>query len=101
MVPYISYRPDVFFSTGDERKSVKSNKKGRRLFRQIVVWAGELKGDFEVCVPGVQGYFFDYGLSDIAGKGFFDVAQTIVNVFRRALSNHLNGTVQQVTDPAG
>jgi len=61
---------------------------------------GSIKGDFEVFVPGVAGDFFDFGFSDMGPKGFFDVSDTIGNVVRRPLGNHLNGAIGQIADEA-
>jgi len=61
----------------------------------------KLKSNFEILVPGVKWYFFDFGFPDVVGKGLFNVPQTIVNVVRSALCEHLNGAIHQVSDQAG
>ena len=63
--------------------------------------AGWLKSDFEVFVPGVGRNFFDFGLSDVTCEAVIDVAEAIVNVVRKALSDHLNSAVQEVANPPG
>ena len=65
------------------------------------VWAFELKSDFEVCILGVGGYFFDFGVSDIAGEGIFYVPEAIVNIIGTALCEHLNNAVRHISDEAG
>ncbi len=60
-----------------------------------------LEGNFEFCVSGVNGDFFDFVTSYIAGKGFFDVSDAVSNVIFRALGEHFHGTIGTVSDEAG
>jgi len=57
-----------------------------------------LKCDFEVFVPAAEGDFLSFCLADIAGKAFFDIANTVVYVISGALSNYLNGTIAAIAN---
>jgi hypothetical protein len=61
----------------------------------------ELKSDFEIHVSQIRGDFLDSGISDVAGKIFLNLLYAIVDVFRRALGEHLDGAVRHVADEAG
>ncbi len=60
-----------------------------------------LVGNFEIHVSGVDGDFFDFGFSYIAGKGSFDVSDAIVYIRIGALGQHLDSTIRTVADKAG
>lgn len=61
----------------------------------------ELKSDFEVRVSRFRGDFLDSGISDVAGKIFLNLLDAVVNVVSRALGEHLDGAVRQVSDKTG
>jgi hypothetical protein len=64
-------------------------------------WELVLKSNFEFYMLGVKGRFFDFSLSYIAGKGFFDVSNASGNVIGGALGKHLYSAVMAVTDKSG
>ena len=61
----------------------------------------ELKGEFEVCVLGVERYFFDFCVFDVIVEGFFDVPDASLNIFSGALGYHFDGAVEQVPHHSG
>ena len=60
-----------------------------------------LIGNFEIHVSGVNGDFFDFGFSYIAGEGFFDVSDAIVYIRIRARGEHFYSTIRTVADRTG
>jgi len=44
---------------------------------------------------------FDFGFSDIAGKGFFCFSDAIIYIFGKTLGKHLHGAIRAVADKAG
>ena len=68
----------------------------------LFIWLDDsLICDFKVEVCRIDGDFFDFGVSYIAGKGILYFPDAIVNIFIRALGKHLNGAVGAVSDEAG
>ena len=68
----------------------------------LFIWLDDsLIGNFEVEVLRVNGDFFDFGLSYIAGKGVLSFPDAVVNICIGALGKHLNGAVGAVADKAG
>ena len=49
----------------------------------------------------IGGDFLDFGFSYVSGKIFFDRLYAIINFFRGALGEHLDGAARQVTDKTG
>lgn len=49
----------------------------------------------------INGDFFDFGLSNVAGKGILYFLDTVVNTCIRALGKHLDSAVRQVADKTG
>lgn len=64
-------------------------------------WELVLKSNFELYVFRIERCFFDFSLSYIAGKGFFDVSNTGGDVIGGALGKHLYSAVMAVTHKAG
>jgi hypothetical protein len=64
-------------------------------------WALGLKGDFEVEVLGIDGDFFYFCISYIAGKGALYFPDAVVDICIRALSKHLHSAIRAVADEAG
>ena len=72
------------------------------MWQAFLFWLDDiLEGNFEVHVLGVDGDFFDFGFSYIAGKGFFDVSDASSNFIIGALGQHLDSTIRTVADKAG
>ncbi len=72
------------------------------LWQAFLFWLDDiLEGNFEIHVLGVDGDFFDFGFSYIAGKGFFDVSDASSNVIGGALGQHLDSAIGAVADKAG
>jgi hypothetical protein len=69
------------------------------LWQAFLFWL--LIGNFEVEVLWINGDFFDFGFSYIAGKGFFDFSDAIVYIFIRALGEHFYSSIMTVADKAG
>jgi hypothetical protein len=71
-------------------------------WQAFLFWLDDiLEGNFEINVLGVDGDFFDFGFSYIAGKGFFDVSEASSNFIIGALGQHLDRTIRTVADKAG
>lgn len=60
-----------------------------------------LEGDSEVPVSGVEGGFFDFGFSKVAGKAILQLFYAIIYIIRLTLSEHLNSSIGEVADKAG
>ena len=72
------------------------------MWQAFLFWLDDsLEGNFEIHVSGVNGDFFDFGFSYIAGEGFFDVSDAIVYIRIRALGKHLDSTIRTVADRTG
>jgi len=63
----------------------------------VALWAG-LKGYFEIFIPRISGNFLYSRFSDIAAKGFINIPNTIRYSFRITLGNHLDSTIEQITN---
>ena len=72
------------------------------MWQAFLFWLDDiLEGNFEVHVLGVDGDFFDFGLSYIAGKGFIDVFDASSNFISGALGKHFDSTIRTVADKTG
>ena len=72
------------------------------MWQAFLFWLEDsLKGNFEIHVLGVDGDFVDFGLSCIAGKGFFDVSDASSDVISGALGKHFYSTIRTVADKTG
>ncbi len=60
-----------------------------------------LKSYFEVFVLGVGRGFFDFSFAEVSAEFFGNIPYAIIDSFGRALSKHLNGAVEQISDKAG
>lgn len=60
-----------------------------------------LKCDFKSLVLGVNEGIFDFGIDDVAGEGFLDVADAVADVVGVSLCEHFDGSVRQISDKAG
>jgi hypothetical protein len=60
-----------------------------------------LESYFEVFVPGVERALLDIGFRDETGEFFFNIADAVVDCLGRALREHLDGAVRQISDKAG
>ena len=60
-----------------------------------------LKSNFEFYVFWIERCFFGFGLSYVAGKGFFDISNAGGNVIGGALGQHFYSTVVTVTHKTG
>jgi hypothetical protein len=62
---------------------------------------GILEGNLEICVSGIDGDFFDFVLSYVAGEGFLDVPDAGSDIIVRALGEHFDSTIRTVSDKTG
>ena len=58
-------------------------------------------GNSELGVAGVAGNIGSLNVSDVGAECFLQVSDTITDIIRMSLGNHLDGTVRQVSYHSG